>query len=137
VRVVRPGGIVAAYAWALLDSGFPYDPILDEMRAMGLTPMLPPSAEASRMEVLRGLWAGARLDAVEAREIAVQRTHSDFEDFWSIGLTAASVRATIAAMPAHDVEALKRRVQARLPADGAGRVTVSARANAIKGRVPE
>ena len=136
-RVVRPGGIVAAYAWALLDSGFPYDPILDEMRAMGLTPMLPPSAEASRMEVLWELWAGARLDAVEAREITVQRTHSDFEDFWAIGLTAASVRATIAAMPAHDVEALKRRVQARLPADGAGRVTVSARANAIKGRVPE
>src|SRR4051794_29030674 len=25
VRVVRPGGIVAAYAWDLLDHGFPYD----------------------------------------------------------------------------------------------------------------
>ncbi len=135
-RVVRPGGTVAAYAWALLDSGFPYDPILDEMRAMGHTPPMPPSADASRMEVLRELWAGARLDAVEAREITVQRTFSDFEDFWSIGLTAATVRATIATMPPHDVEALKLRVQARLPADSAGRVTVSARANAIKGRAP-
>ena len=135
-RVVRPGGIVATYAWALLESGFPYDPILDEMRAMGLTPALPPSAEASRIEVLRELWAKARLDAVEEQKITVQRTFSDFEDFWSVGLTAASVRMAIATMLPPDVEALKRRVQALLPADAAGRVTVSARANAIKGRVP-
>src|ERR1700736_6656595 len=82
VRVVCPGGTVATYVWDILGGGFPHEPIQAEMRAMGITPTLPPSAAASRMEALRYLWTGARLDAVETREIAVQRTFADFEDFW-------------------------------------------------------
>ena len=35
-----------------------------------------------------------------------------------------------------DAEALKQRVRARVNPDAAGRVTLSARANAVKGRVP-
>jgi ubiquinone/menaquinone biosynthesis C-methylase UbiE len=136
VRVTRPGGSVATYAWDFLNGGFPYDPIMEEMRAMGHTPVMPPSAEASRMEALRDLWAGARLDAVEWREITVQRTFADFEEFWAIGLTAATIRIVVASMDAREVETLKRRVQTRVAADGAGRVIISARANAIKGRVP-
>jgi len=38
-------------------------------------------------------------------------------------------------MPSRDVEVLKERVRARLPADIAGRITYGARANAVKGRV--
>ena len=34
-RVVRPGGTVATYMWDMLGGGFPIDPILVEMRAMG------------------------------------------------------------------------------------------------------
>src|SRR4030088_3356668 len=47
VRVVCPGGIVAAYAWDLLGGGFPQEQIRAEMRSLGLTPPLPPSAAAS------------------------------------------------------------------------------------------
>ena len=36
VRVVGPGGTVAAYAWDMLGGGFPGDPIQAQMRAMGL-----------------------------------------------------------------------------------------------------
>ena len=136
VRVVRPGGTVATYAWDMLGGGFPLEPIQAEMRAMGLTPVLPPSSGASRMEALRSLWTGAGLDAVETREITVQRTFADFDDFWTTSLLAASVRPTVAAMAPGDVELLKTRVRARLPADAAGRITYGARANAIKGRVP-
>ena len=39
-------------------------------------------------------------------------------------------------MAAADVETLKTRVRARMPADAAGRIIYSARANAVKGRVP-
>jgi hypothetical protein len=39
-------------------------------------------------------------------------------------------------MAPNDVELLKVRVRARLPADATGRITYSARANAVKGRVP-
>jgi ubiquinone/menaquinone biosynthesis C-methylase UbiE len=136
VRVVRPGGTVAAYAWDMLGGGFPIEPIRVEMRAMGVTPLLPPSASASRMEALRDLWTTAGLDAVETREITVRRTFVDFNDFWSTSLLGSSVGPTIAAMAPGDVDLLKMRVRARLPADAAGRITYEARANAVKGRVP-
>ena len=137
VRVVCPGGTVATYAWDILGGGFPLEPIQAEMRAMGLTPVLPPSSGASRMEALRSLWTDAGLDAIETREITVHRTFSDFDDFWTVGLLAASIRPMIAAMASNEVERLKTRVRARLPADATGRITYSARANAVKGRVPK
>jgi SAM-dependent methyltransferase len=135
-RVVRPGGTVAAYAWDVLGGGFPLEPIWAELRAMGLEPVLPPSAQASRMDALRNLWTGARLHEVETREITVNRTFVDFEDFWTISFQAPGLRSIRAGMSAGDVERLMAGVRARLPADGAGRITCSARANAAKGRVP-
>jgi ubiquinone/menaquinone biosynthesis C-methylase UbiE len=137
VRVVRPGGTVAAYAWDFSGGGFPLEPIRIEMRAMGLTPLAPPSVEASRIETMQGLWIGAGLDAVETREIKVQRTFADFEDFWTISLLAPSVGPTVAAMAPGDVERLKTHVRARMSADAEGRVIHGARANAVKGRVPK
>lgn len=135
-RVVRPGGVVAAYAWDMLGGGFPLEPIRIELRAIGIPPMTPPSAAASRMEALQDLWRGAGLEAVETREIVVQRSFADFEEFWSISLLGSSLGPTVAAMAAADVETLKTRVRARMPADAAGRIIYSARANAVKGRVP-
>jgi len=66
-----------------------------------------------------------------------ERTFKDFDEFWGISALGSSVGPTLAAMPAGDVEVLKSRVRARLPADPAGRITFGARANAIKGRMPE
>ena len=79
-RVVCPGGTVAAYAWDLLGGGFPNEPIQAELRAMGVAHLRPPSADASRMEALRGLWKGAGIEAIETREISVERTFKDFDD---------------------------------------------------------
>lgn len=136
-RVVCSGGVVATYAWDMLGGGFPFDPIQVEIRALGISPPLPPSADASRMEVLRDLWTNAGLQSVDTREITVQRTFADFDDFWSTSTITGSIGPTLAAMPASDVERLKARLRARLPADAAGRITYDARANAIKGRVPK
>jgi hypothetical protein len=88
------------------------------------------------MEVLRELWTDAGARDVETREITVQRTFADFDDFWTTSLLGASISQTIAAMSSNDVELLKTRVRARLVADVAGRITYSARANAVKGRIP-
>jgi SAM-dependent methyltransferase len=136
-RVVCPGGIVATYAWDILGGGFPVEPIQAELRAMGLKPLLPPRADAARMAALRELWTGAGLQAVETREITVQRTFADFEQFWTTTMNSSSLRPIIAAMAPGDLDLVKTRVRARLPADAAGRVTCDARANAIKGRVPK
>ena len=129
VRVVCPGGTVAAYAWDMLGGGFPIEPIRAEMRAMGVTPLLPPSAEASRMEAMRDTmddrWP--RCDR-NTRESRMHRTFPDFNDFWSTSLLGSSVGPTISAMSSGDIDLLKKRVQARLPADAAGRITSRLRA---------
>lgn len=137
VRVVGPGGTVATYAWDMLGGGFPQEPILAEMRAMGLAPVRPPQMGVSRVEALRELWIGAGLEGMETREITVQRTFADFDDFWTTNLKGSSVGPTVAAMASGDAETLKARVRGRLPADAAGRITCDARANAIKGRLPK
>jgi SAM-dependent methyltransferase len=134
VRVVRPGGIVATYVWDILHGGFPLDPIQAEMRAMGLTPVLPPRSDVTPIDVLRELWTGAGLEAVEARPITVERTFADFDEFWTTSLLGATIRPMVAAMAPDDVERLRARLRARMQADAAGRITYPARANAVKGR---
>jgi hypothetical protein len=51
-------------------------------------------------------------------------------------MLAPSTGPTVASMPSDDVELLKKRVRARLPADATGRITYGAWANAVKGSVP-
>jgi SAM-dependent methyltransferase len=135
-RVVRPGGTVAAYAWDMPGGGFPFHPIQAELRAMGVIPPLPPSVDASRIDKMQELWAGAGLQSVETREIVARRRFADFDEFWASSTITGSIRPTLAAMAPADVEQLKARVRARLTVDAAGRVTHEARANAIKGCVP-
>lgn len=135
VRVVRAGGLVASYAWDIPGGGFPLEPIQNELRAMGITPPLAPRSDASSMDALVELWSAAGLEAIETKEISVQRTYTDFEDFWT-NSQISSVGPIIAAMAPRDAEYLKAQVRARLPADASGRITCNAHANAIKGRVP-
>jgi ubiquinone/menaquinone biosynthesis C-methylase UbiE len=136
VRVTRPGGAIAAYAWDMLGGGFTLEPVYVELRKLGITPLLPPSAPASRMAALRGLWTDAGIEDVETREITVQRTFADFEDFWSTSVLSTTMRPTLAKMTPGEVEMLRSRVRAQLPPDAAGRITCGARANAVKGKMP-
>lgn len=135
-RVVTPGGTVAAYVWDIANDGSPTAPIQIEMRAIGLKPPIPPSVDASRMEALRNLWVGAGLEKIQMREMVVERTYANFEDFWATTLTMPNIGPPIAALASADAERLKANVQQRLPPDSVGRVTYSALANAIIGQVP-
>ena len=135
-RVVSAGGSVSAYSWDMAGGGFPYDALHTELRAMGVAVPAPPSPAASRIDVLRDLWSGAGLDAVDTREISVQRTFADFDDYWATVLGGPSVGAKLTAMAPEDRARLTGRMRALLPADASGRITYSARANAVKGRVP-
>lgn len=135
-RVVAPGGVVAAYAWYMIDGGFPYDALQREMRNLGIAVPRPPSPEASRIDSLRDLWKGAGLQDVATRAIAIHRTYADFETFWTIVRKGPSVARSLAAMPPAALATLRARMRERLPADDSGRITYGARANAIAGRVP-
>lgn len=135
-RVVCPGGMVTAYAWDMDGGGFPYETLHAEIREMGVEVPVPPSQDASRIEAMQDLWSGAGLMSVETREITVQRTFSDFDDYWTTILGGASVGPCLAVMDAGDIERLKTRMRACLRADATGRITYRARANAVKGRLP-
>ena len=135
-RVVRPGGLVAAYAWDMPGGGFPFHPAHQELRALGIAPPLPPRAEVSRTEGLRALWEGAGLEAVETRAITVQRHFESFDDYWESARSGSSLRAVLEAMAQEQVARIEAGVRARMPADRAGRITHTARANAVRGRVP-
>jgi SAM-dependent methyltransferase len=135
-RVVCPGGTASAYAWDMSGGGHPYEALMVEMRGLGIAVPVPPSPGASRIDAMRDLWNDAGLDAVETREIAVQRTFADFDDYWTTIHMGPRVGPKLAAMASEDIELLKARMRVRLPADATGRITYSAWANAVKGRVP-
>lgn len=136
VRVVSPGGVVTAYGWDLLGGGFPYETLLAAMRELGMTVPEPPNPGAASLDTLRDFWVAAGLESVETREITVQRTFADFDDYWTTVLGAPSVGAKLAAMTPTELAHLKELQRARLPIDAAGQITYSARANAVKGQVP-
>jgi SAM-dependent methyltransferase len=135
-RVVRPGGIVTAYAWDMVGGGFPYESLQAEMRGLGVAVPVPPNPGASRIDAMQELWTRAGLEVVDTREINVQRTFADFDDYWATILGGPSVGPQLGAMASGDIELLKARMRARLPADSAGRITYGAKANAVKGRAP-
>lgn len=135
VRTVSSGGTVAAYAWDMPGGGFPYEIVHEEMRIEGLAVPAPPSPTASRLDVLEALWTDAGLEAVVTREITVQRTFADFDDFWATIQLGPSVGPTFKLMGSDAVARMKERLRSRLKADENGEITCSARANAVKGRV--
>ncbi len=136
-RVVCPGGLVTAYAWDMPGGGFPYEALQFAMREMGLAVPAPPNPDASKIEAMQDLWTGAGLQDVETQQITVQRTFADFDDYWVTILGGPSVGPTLAAMASEETAFLKARMRARLPVDAAGRITYSAWANAVQGRVPD
>jgi len=136
VRVVAPGGTVAAYAWDIMGGGFTLQPIQTELKAMGFSPVRPPSSEASTIEALQRLWTEAGLVEVETRRIDVERSFVDFDDFWGAAMAAPTLGELFAKMPPDGLAGLKTRVRTHLREDGAGQITYAAWANAIKGRLP-
>ena len=135
-RVLHHGGIAAAYAWDMEGGGFPYQGLQHEIQELGIAVPQAPSREASRLDVMHTLWTGAGLRNVETRTFTVERTFDSFDDYWTTVLKGPSVSGQLKALRPGVTAALKATMQRYLPADGSGRITYSARANAVKGAVP-
>ena len=135
-RVVRGGGVVASYSWDIPGGGFPYAPVNEEMTAMGIEVPSAPSADASRIDRLVEHWADAKLVQVETREFTVQRSFADFDEFWQTIIGGPSAGRQIRALPDADRARFIAGLRERLPVpDASGRMTMSARANAVRGIV--
>jgi ubiquinone/menaquinone biosynthesis C-methylase UbiE len=137
-RVLKPGGLAAAYAWDMAGNGLPSEPMLDVMRGLGHNPPRPPSSDASRLEVLRKLWTDAGFQDVETHQISVQRSFAGVEEYFAINSLTASVAGMMRSMNPADLDKIKARLTDKLPRpDSQGRVTTTAVANAVKGRLPK
>jgi ubiquinone/menaquinone biosynthesis C-methylase UbiE len=131
-RAVKPGGIVAAYHWDMLNKGFPLSAIGAGMLKFGLTPSMPVSVEASTVEASQALWTQAGLRDVRTTQITVQRSFENFDEYWNSASGSNMIRGMIDGLPADQQAALKENVRQRLKA-GEGPFTVRARANAVSG----
>jgi ubiquinone/menaquinone biosynthesis C-methylase UbiE len=136
VRVLKPGGLAAAYAWDLARGGFPVNAIWEELIALGSAPVRAPRPEAGNIENLKALWAEAGLENIETKERVVERSFADFEHFWQIAMASSTTASPIQKLDVQSQATLRRRVAARLPTSASGRISYTARANAVKGRRP-
>lgn len=135
-RVLRPGGIAAAYVWDVVSGGGPSEAVIVQMKGMELRPPRAPQAEASTPEGLHALWTGAGFADIERRVLRSRRTFEDFEDYWSTTIAAPNLAPMLTRMATADVTRLKSRVREQVPVEAGGRVSIEAHANAIVGRRP-
>jgi SAM-dependent methyltransferase len=140
VRVVRPGGIVAAYVWDYAgrmelmrhfwDAAAALDPAalaLDEGRRFPLC----------RPDALRELFEQAALAQVTLHTIDVPTVFRDFDDYWTPFLGGQGPAPGYAMSLSEERRAaLRERLRAQLPLGADGAIALVARAWAVKGVVP-
>jgi len=103
---------------------------------MGITYATAPSTTASRQDSMRALWEHAGLTSIDTRVIRIPITYSNFDDFWkSHSAPVGPAGQAIRDMAPSAKGQLRDLLRERLPADLQGRISYSAHANAVKGRV--
>jgi SAM-dependent methyltransferase len=139
-RVVRPGGMVAAYVWDYADR-------MELMRyfwdaAVELEPAARAVDEGRRFPIchpkpLADLFAQAGLSEVETRPIDVATDFRDFDDYW-LPFLGGQGPAPGYAMSLGDERrtALRERIRSRLPVSRDGSIHLVARAWAVRARKP-
>jgi SAM-dependent methyltransferase len=137
VRVIRPGGVAAAYVWDYAEG-------MAMMRhfwaaAAALDPAAAELDEGSRFplcrpEPLGQLWTDAGLDAVTVRAIEVPTVFADFDDYWTpfLGGQGPAPGYAMSLTEEHRGD-LRELLRARLPAGPDGSVPLTARAWAVRG----
>jgi SAM-dependent methyltransferase len=137
-RVVRPGGLIAAYVWdyadgmellrRFWDAAVEVDPAagaLDEGRRFPVC----------RPERLRALWADAGLVDVSTVSIEVATVFTDFADLWDPFLAGQGpAPGYVAALAPVDRERVREALSAAVPRKPDGSIALTARAWAVSGR---
>ncbi|MGE5602419.1 MAG: class I SAM-dependent methyltransferase [Nitrososphaerales archaeon] len=137
-RVVRRGGLVAAYVWD-------YDGQMQMMRvfwdaAAELDPAAAGLDEGRRFPICRPdplarLFAGAHLDAVEVSAVGVTTHFRDFDDYWSPFLGGQGPAPSyLMALTQEKRTALRELIRSTLPIAVDGSIRLAARAWAVRGR---
>ncbi|MEC9088827.1 MAG: SAM-dependent methyltransferase, partial [Actinomycetota bacterium] len=131
--VTKPGGSVSAYVWDLVEGGAPFESIMVQMRSLDIDSPRPPSAEISEQSRLVETWNDAGLTNVEVKRISVDRTFTNFTEFWDIALLAPPVGSAFSPLDPDVGRDVRRMTQEFLGVDDTEPVTIHGFANAIKG----
>ena len=135
-RVTKPGGFVGAYMWESRET-VPVAPFTLAARALGYDGnYVLLGADTASQAGMRTLWQAAGLENIETRKIDIPVTFDDFDDFWnSCNALPNPAVQFMRGFSEAEVEAVRGWLRDFLPRDAAGRISYSASANAIKGRV--
>jgi SAM-dependent methyltransferase len=140
VRVTRPGGVVAAAVWDYGDGMQMLRVFWDE--AVALDPAIAARDERN-MPLCKGgelaaLWRAHGLEHVGERPLAIDLDFASFDDYWRPFLGGQGpAGAYTASLPEPRRAALEARLRGRLLGGRPdGRITLQARAWAVKGVVP-
>ncbi len=134
-RVIRPGGTVAAYVWPT-DEGHPQQPLMDALERMGVAPRRTPGDQVRPVGALMELFDASGLADIAGRAMEFRLAFKDFDDYWATQ-TAEARRQTFPNLTGTEVEKTKSSLRNTLPTDADGAIAYVARANVVKGRVPE
>jgi SAM-dependent methyltransferase len=136
-RVGRPGGVVASYVWDFAGERGPSSPLRYGFSQIGAEPPASLGLEDTRIEALSSLFTGAGLTDVATRTIDVTMSFADFNEFWQTQTPGyIPMGKMIVALSEPQRAKLIASVRTRLPAASDGSIAFSARANAVKARVP-
>lgn len=139
-RVVRPGGLVAAYVWDYADGMAFLRHFWDAATALD-----PAAAELDegrrfpvcRPEPLREMWAAVGLLDVAVAPVEVPTVFADFTDLWEPFLAGQGpAPGYVAALPASARDRLRAALEASVPTRPDGAMELTARAWAVRGRRP-
>ncbi|MFL5817558.1 MAG: class I SAM-dependent methyltransferase [Conexibacter sp.] len=135
VRVVKPGGTVAACTWEA-DGGMTMLHAFWEA-AVAVDPAAP--AEPMRLGrpgAMRELWAGAGVGEIVVEPLDVECAYEDFDGFWRPFTSGVGPAGSYLASLAPDAQAALREECRQRLGDPQSAFRLPARAWAVRGRVP-
>jgi ubiquinone/menaquinone biosynthesis C-methylase UbiE len=137
-RVAVRGGVVTGYVWDFAAELSPSWPLRIGLRESGVVAPQVPGAAGSSVDELRVLFERAGLEQISLRSFEVTVAFANFEDFWQSQTQRYSpVGKLVASLKRSERLRLSANVRAMLPMRTDGQIEYSARANAVKARVPD
>jgi SAM-dependent methyltransferase len=136
-RVVRPGGVVAAYVWDYAEGMAMIRHFWDA--AVALDPAAAGRDEGRRFPICRpeplaALWADAGLRDVSVQAIEIPTVFAGFDDYWRPFLGGQGpAPGHVASLTEDRRRALRDLLRARLPAEPDGSIPLTATAWTVRG----
>jgi ubiquinone/menaquinone biosynthesis C-methylase UbiE len=143
VRVVRPGGSVAAYVWDFAGRRNITQHLNDAIASIA-----PDAARATRSaqqastttpSALMDLFRSVGLESVESKSLDITAEFEDFEDYWQSNMNLISPISVIGtaggSLTSDQILLLKQMLKNKLPRGSSGKIEFGARAWAVRGAV--